>query len=242
MEVNLRKQHFDIKAAGLKPLDKIAFALVGNYTKYTKDNKGQPDPKGLGLAGLALQLLPEVDQKTLTPEQQIVWLRTTIDLLFNTGNARKAAEFVEQSIDTLERLGLHHRYLILSAGTQGNYDALRKALADYERSLARQATDTAQRLVTYGMNAPPIGSPPHSFVLFGLNWSAWANACEAVMPEYYNVKTLRGVVALEAGDTGDAYRILQSVLQESENLDGLSFSDRPIAERYVTFLKRYRKK
>jgi hypothetical protein len=52
--------------------------------------------------------------------------------------------------------------------------------------------------------------------------------------DLYNVKTLRGILLLEAGDTKQARAIFQAVLQEAGNEHG--FSDRPIAQRYLELL------
>jgi hypothetical protein len=52
--------------------------------------------------------------------------------------------------------------------------------------------------------------------------------------DLFNTQTLRGILALEAGETKRARTLLQAVLSEAG--DSHYFSDRPIARRYLDLL------
>ena len=100
-----------------------------------------------------------------------------------------------------------------------------------------------------GLTQPPesLGQP---YFMLGLmaspepsyNWATTTHVWLLTATEYFNVKTLRGAIALEAGDTADAHAIFQDVLRESSNRNGFLFSERRIADRYASFLERYHKK
>lgn len=247
--VQKRRQDFKLKAASKKPLEKVGIALYGRYSEFNKDNKEQVDPQGLGLAGLALELLNDIDQKTLDKSEQLYWLQMTLDLLFNTGHARQAAEVVDNSQAALEHMGRQHKYQIFSAGARGDYRALRAALADYERLLAQETARAMLQANRLGLAQPPE-SLGQSYCMLSLlappdpsfNWATTVQVWALTATEYFNVKTLRGAVALEAGDTAEAHAIFQDVLRESSNRNGFIFTERRLAERYATFLERYHKK
>ncbi len=246
-EVSQRRKDFDLKAASLKPLDKVRMSLYGRYSRFNRENKEEVDPNGWGLPAMTLQLLEAVDPKTLSRAEQIEWVRTTIDLLFQVGNARQASEILQRWRDALGPLGL--RFDVLRAGTEGNYTDLAKTLASWEAMLAREALQSFRMAHSVGLMAPPaaLGQSYTMITLAAVrdpsaNWVLMVQSWGLASSEYFNMKTLRGIIALEAGDTATARRLFDEVLRETEGGAAMNYADRPIAERYAELLRQYQPK
>jgi hypothetical protein len=246
-EVSQRKREFTLNAQLLKPLQRVRHALHGPYRTFTKENQPIEDRQGLGLAGTAWQLLQEIDTKSLSPEEHFEWLATTLDLLFKMGHARAAADIVEKSQEAMGPLALANQ--AISAGSLGNYEQVRKTLSKWEEVHARQSSGAFQRAYAIGIMAPPAALGESYWLLGQLaskdpnfTWFSAIHLWQDTTSAYFNIKTLRGIMALEQGDTADAHRTLREVVRESNAGKGFFFLDRPIAERYTTFLSRYQKR
>ncbi len=237
-EVKQRKNSFDVKTADRKPIDKILEAVSGTFRKFDKDNQEHPDPQGWGLTGMTLRMLDDLDPLTLTPEQQSQWGYLSIDLLFKTGQARQASQLLTKFETPLA--GPHGLpFRVYRAGTQGNYRELAKELKERDDLLAEQVAkllrftlaSSGSLLMTPGVVSPmySVGGAPH-------HWLDVVNAWRLSANELFNTRTLRGMVALEAGDTAEAQRLLANVLHEA---GGDFYTERIIAERYAPLLARY---
>ncbi len=135
-------------------------------------------------------------------------------------------------------------YQIFRAGTQGNYDELRKLLKGLDQFLAAQATDSHLSAFAAGLTAP-TGALGQTYYMLGMttprpgyNWVEKVNTWSIAAIESLNIKTLRGAIALEAGDTAEARFLFDEALRQSA---GIFFSERPIAERYAPLLARHQK-
>jgi hypothetical protein len=241
-EIARRRKDFDLKAASLKPLGRVKVAIRLPYQQMTQENK-EVVFRTRGLANLALQVLQDTDPKSLTAAEQAEWVVTTLDLLLRTGHAREASVILSKWKEDLGPQVL--QFEVLCAGALGDYDAMRKALGTLEAALAGQAKETFRMAHAMGLMAPPSGLG-QAYVMLGLcaapemNWVGAVNAWYVTSQQYFGVKTLRGLAALEAGDTADASRAFGEIVREASG--SFYFPDFPIAERYAEFLGRYHKK
>jgi hypothetical protein len=256
--VDKRKDLFGVTMANKRPLEKVGELLFGAPRQVDKDNK-PVQSRGWGLTGHALELLLAIDPRSLAEKERRQWEVWTIDLLFHMGFSRKATEELYKALEyergvakagpdlpsfAMEALP----FLVLSAGTQGNYDDLQQVLANWERILAERVRGSLVRAYATGLMAPPplvgytnctlgvpilrVSGPGHlEWMNFNTLVESWLNTSN----EYFNLRTLRGIMALEAGDTAGAYQMFDDALRES----GAYYLERPIAERYRALLAPY---
>jgi hypothetical protein len=244
-EVKRRQSDFDLKTATRSKKEKLTELLYGTITRFTKENKPVSDPRGWGLTGMALQMLQDIDPESLKDNQQkLSHAQLLIDLLFQLGQARQASILLDSVQDALGAAALN--LAVYRAGTQGNYDELRATLAKLERPRAEIVR--AGRAVSFAYNAalvlpPPFLSQAHAMLaVTATRATTWAQILfewSVQAGEHYNLMTLRGIIALEAGDTAAAQRHFEQALNESA---GFLFSERAIAQRYATMLAAYQKR
>jgi hypothetical protein len=138
---------------------------------------------------------------------------------------------------------------VLAAGALGDYELMDHALTTLEeqkreevKAIGRQtdilrALSLADHWVVPTMythiNVAASLVAPRRGLISDLN-SALLNE-QLTKAELYNTIALRGIMALEAGETKQARTIFESVLKESS--DNPFFSDRPIAARYLELLE-----
>lgn len=236
-EVLRRKKAFDLKTAGRKPMEKIAEATYGLCRFFGKDNREEIDPEGWGLTGTALRLLDDTDPATLSPQERSQWGFFSIDLMFKVGRAREASQLLSNFETPLGPLALQYR--IYRAATHGNYRALADALKEGDALRAERLSKVHRMMVVscVSMIATPGPTAP-TFVIGGTpqHWLDVVNAWRLSLNEAHNSKTLRGMIALEAGETAEAQRLFAAVLREAGDD---FYTERIIAERYAAFLARY---
>jgi hypothetical protein len=234
-ETQNRKKDFAAKTIGRKPLEKVVEALSGEYVQLAPDNRREIRVRR-GLASLALQQLAEIDPDKLPERDRLTWGALYLDLLYQLGLARQASELVDDVYPRLGSGGLQYR--AYRDAVQGDRDALREFLREWENRKMREMVKFSKTICfTNAMAAPAaLGASNAHLCTSLLQWSALPNVLILSTDEYCNVKTLRGIVALEAGDTAEAKRIFDEVLAESS---GYYFADRAIAERYAELLARH---
>jgi hypothetical protein len=252
-DVQKRKKKFNVDSQMFKSqIEKVRFALYGAYRTFGEDSKEGVDPQGLGLAQEALEMLDKLNPATLTEREKQLWLDMTLDLLFTMGRARQAAVFIDSGKDTLEQSG--SPFPIYRAAVLGRYTELLSILARREEKLAAGTKELREKIIPFALTPPPLVSGPIAQLslcaakpsfdaprALELNLQVILEIWHRSANEYFSIKTLRGLMALEAGDTVLAHRIFQEVLRESGGAGGIDFSDRPIAERYGEYLAKYQK-
>ena len=123
--------------------------------------------------------------------------------------------------------------------TQGNYRDLARFLKERDDLLTTQ--ERQQRRLTLAECARLIaaaGPAAPTFAIAGApyQWLDVVNTWRLSPTESFNSKTLRGMIALEAGETAEARRLLDDVLREAGDD---FYTERPVAERYAALLARY---
>ena len=252
-DVERRKRKFNVESQGLKTdMEKVAYALRGPY-RVTEGDKEAIDPEGLGLVLEARKILDKITPASIKEHEEFARLEITLNLDFNMGLAHEAAKLVDKQREALEQR--RYEYLIYSAGVLGNYAELDKTLAHLEAKFAASMKELSnvKKLAPLILSPPPVVRGPFGMLdrfavkpsletpnlvelNLGLSREAWLFSAT----EYFTFKTLRGIMALEAGDTPLAHRLFRDVVQES-HAAGIDFTDRPIAERYEEFLAKYQK-
>ena len=121
---------------------------------------------------------------------------------------------------------------------------MEKVLKEWDELLAEHVRKSFQLALSTGLMAPSeaLGQ---TYFMMGMtlpgghfNWVEVVSTLGISTSEYFSTKTLRGVMALEAGETAEALRQFETVLRESRELP---FAERPLAERYATFLAKYQR-
>jgi hypothetical protein len=244
LEDSVRGRLADFKenSGNLKPLDKVIYARNKLFKEFGE--KGVEESL-LGLAQKAWDVLTEIDQNSLTKEDLHKYLLIRFDLALSMGR-------VEILADDLKHEGVRAAVpapiQLLAAGALGDYQAMDEALALIEQQqreglrrlgedIKRQRTRCAPSMVLAPTQPFPAG------LIAGLTNVAHTLVFERIAVsnahyDLFNAMTLRGIVALEAGETEHARDLFQATLNEagSEHF----FSDRPIARRYLDLLNQQR--
>jgi hypothetical protein len=205
---------YGLNAANKKVLDKVLLATR------------------LKLPQKALELLADMKLETLSNEERLAREFWRIPLLLQLGRAG----FLTEPI-THPNLAQFRAY---RAAAVGDYVDLDKAFADMERAQAfNRARETREKTFRYAL-ALTLQTP----VLTGrLTHSAQTLILQHVRQTYVTnlvaaeaeLRTLRGMMALEYGDTAAARRFLDATLRMAA--PDVFFPDRPIAERYLQLLR-----
>lgn len=243
-DVAKRLDDYKLKTAGKKPLEKVQYALFGEYRAVDAKGRVSVDPRGRGLALEALKRLQALKIGTLSREEQrgavILQLRLTIQM----GRAGDAVEVLTTSSDSLKGLleSGYYEFLALTAAARGDYKGFDEAVAQLETYAqetggTRLAGEIAQQ--AFGL-AVLDKLPLSARVIQGYKSvrEVEQRLLERALP-VANFRTLRGIFALEQGDTERARRLFEEALALAG--PDVSFPDRPIAERYLELLARQQK-
>ena len=230
------------------PLERAAGARLGDYQDF---NQGRPQPSRLGLGKKALELLNAIDPTSLKNNEQDLYLRHTFDLLLAIGRADVVAENVKKAHGLKrEAPEMYARYQLVTSGILGNYKVMDEALEILEyplRERVKGMTDihdkrrnemlflvTAAGTQTYLSTTVAAVGLRTGWAWLGGYSQAYGQLLQA-KNDLGNVITLRGIAALEAGDTKQARLHFQNALAEDEKTT--PFADRPIAKRYLELIE-----
>ncbi|MBM3996916.1 MAG: hypothetical protein FJ303_22615 [Planctomycetes bacterium] len=256
--VRRRLAAFKTGAAMLTPLQRVPFALFETHEEF--DARGGIEKTPLGLAKKARELLDEIDEKSLGKDEIPLYLRLRFDLLLSIGEVKHVKADIEQpdvrkvvSPVELAEFGVY------VYGALGDYASMDQALLTIEKALQDPVRQAAENLkaarsvsivatfispslessnVLAGrvmMRTAPFGVTDDNkpaYLEFGRLRMA-IDIDEKLANDYYNAKTLRGILALEAGDTKRARAVFDETLKEAGDR---FFSDRRIAKRYLELL------
>lgn len=224
-----RKADFDLRAAGKPPLDKVSLAIRTPYKRASLD-KEEVDYNGRGLVLDALAALHEIKSPSDQRESFVVFSSQT-GLLLMMGELKAVGDGLPQ---VKELLGpTYFYYQSLWAAAIGNYAEAREAFTEQIKliGLPQQAASVRDLLI---LNLAPrhnVADLTSQTVRFFNYQATLINPLQATA----NLHLLRGLMALEEGDTVAAAKDFQACLELSSNI---YFPDRPIAERYRELLAR----
>ncbi len=231
-DVKKRRDHFDLHFASKSALEKYHFALYGPFKTLDQNNKLEHDRRGLGLARTALAALQQTRPSQLSVGEKFVLVKSQLELLLNFGELKEVAEaLADPNLQKLlDLLALH--YQTLRAAAAGDYAQARAALTEQieKIDLGRQLPVMRDALI---LNLAPglhIGASAIQVQWYALYQRDLARLLSAAA----NLYLIRGLMALEEGDTAPAAQDFKACL-DLVNFP-IFFPDRPIAHRYRQLL------
>jgi hypothetical protein len=235
--VEARRIEFNDKTAASKGLEKARAALMMAYRFTDAANKQQQDPKGLGLALLALQQLQEIKPGTLDPQKEMpAATQLQFELLILMGRSGEFDEHINQ--ENLRAI-VGPKLRLMHAAAKGDYAVLDEILGegDNEPRLDSATYLAASVVGTYlAMNSVTHPTPQLRFA-----HERAAFLTNAIVEELRkavdsaDLRLLRGLLLLEAGDTQRARPLLENSLRLV--VPHALWPDQTIAARYAYLLK-----
>jgi hypothetical protein len=244
--VRQRLAQFKDNSDKLTPFNKVNYALREQFQEF---REGGVERTPLGLGKKALDLLLEIDPKTLAQEEERAYLLMRFELLLAMGRVDVVADNLKlESVRAILPEAMIAQYQVFTAGALGDYETLDEALSVIEK----QQRENLMRLKE-GLNARRSLCVPSMFLAPALpsggalsvavmlqtipalrQMNDATDQSDKMHNDLFNTITLRGTMALEAGATRRARTLFQSVLTEAgaEHY----FSDRAIASRYRDLL------
>jgi hypothetical protein len=252
LNVQKRLAHFKENTEALSPLSRAEYAA--EFPRFEEFRGDRVVTSKLGLGRKSLDLLLAIDPKSVQPQDQLRYISLQFLLLLKIGEADTVRKNLqEKSIQERLPPEVYNQFLLFASAALGNYELMDDALAKLEARLhdATQVTtnDLNRRrgecllplLLTPSMRsssavAAALGLETlltaHPFNRYILSERQHTQALNNLL----NTTTLRGILALEAGDTKAARTHFQNALDEADK-QSFYFSDRPIAYRYRELLK-----
>lgn len=214
-DVRKRREDYALAAASKPVLEKFKVAMA---------NK---------LAQEAVDLLASAKMETLRPEEKEIRDRAVTNLLLLMGRASYLTEGLKGVAGLTELRALH-------AAALGNYADLDRVLDEMEkqhtatRTRALAEIVTSQAVVLAGPG-PVLTDPVSLYIRTYLYALHLDGTFKLVARPEAELRALRGIMALEQGDTAAARHHLEGALQIAgpDNY----FQDRIIAERYLELLR-----
>ena len=202
----------------------------------------------IGLGKKALEILSELKGEGLPPQSQQYALLLQFRLLLALGQADKVMQGLqEENVKKGLPPEAYATNMILAGGALGDYAAVETSLATLEAEMrkagqqSREASATAiAGFVPCLMHLPKMGSAAAIATACVLQSNAplgtmhkIQDVLEVQQNEMCNTITLRGIMALEAGNNDFARALFQRAIEQA----GTNyFTERPIAERYLKLL------
>jgi hypothetical protein len=250
-DVKKRREHFDLQAAapGQTVLKQFSIAMLEPYRTTDENNRVINDRRGLGLVQLGWKLLRDANVKGLSDEEKRVHVELELRLLLTMGRAREAREGLVPPLKAMLGLNYDHYKAVIGAVT-GDYRPADEALADLEpqyAKMAKQIDDLRWRrgqaflpwlVYTLGFDPPLQMQPVPRAGLFAMQSKIlYGDSMGLILPvpsSGAGLRVLRGLLALEQGDTSAAATHFREALRMADPRE--DFRDRPLVERYVQLL------
>jgi tetratricopeptide (TPR) repeat protein len=234
-ELKKRRNDLDLRASHHPDFAKFLFALVLPYKTIDAKNKETVEPN-MGLAKKALEILQNAkiaDMKPHEHQQSVLW---QVRLLMHLGQLKQVQEGLP---DLKEVLGLaYFEYGVLVNGALGNYPGADAALQGLEKALkpgkAEDKLLEGIRALAHSLAVGPLAVPRPEGLLeaeFRLTDARqkYVQYLRARI-QLAELRMLRGILALEQGDTASAALLLR---EARDFLGPLHFADRPVLLRYL---------
>lgn len=242
-DLKKRRNDFDLKTANATDMQKFRIAATMPWRFTDLENRPHEDPRGRGLVAEALKALLNVNPADLNKREKEERAFYLIRFNILQGKINEAADLYQLNKGDL---GDHEADCIalISAAT-GWYQNLDKALASLENELrqvvAKQAPEVL-RSVSLGLalnqlsNMPATGRIGYGMFIERLILIQ-RDAVTQISAGIADHQTLRGIYALEQGDTARALAFFEEALAG----DG-PFLDKQIALRYRDLLRAEQRK
>jgi tetratricopeptide (TPR) repeat protein len=242
-DVKRRRGDFDLMTSKMEPMQKYYVAVRAPYDSVDADNRPVRDPRGMGLALEGLKQLQAVALDNLPAAQKSTVHVWRCQLLMQLGRLVEASDELAQVKDLPIQQHLLRHFAAL-----GDYGLMDRNLAKLEEE-ADQAMPLDHMRRNLAVNVAGemwlhiLGDLPTvpRLGMTALSMPALVErslAFRQSVNEHANLRTLRGLVALEVGDTERAEEHFARAL----SLAGpMHFSDRPLAERYLELVRAQKK-
>jgi hypothetical protein len=219
-------------SAGKPPLVQAERALNGEYVELDGEKRRT---YRLGLAKKALEILLPLQADALKEGEQYARLQMLLELLLATGRAETVAETLREEA-ARRRMGplTFAQYQILAGGALGDFAMFDEGAATIEKQF-RAETQELIRVLPQGILFGSFLAPEENTIgTVAFHTFIRLKRLQERQNELCNVMTLRGIAALESGDTKKARDIFESIFIETGA--DFRFSERPIAVRYRQLL------
>ncbi|MBI2805286.1 MAG: hypothetical protein HYX68_09945 [Planctomycetes bacterium] len=250
-KVKQRLAKFNSAGSKFSQVEQAVYAMRGPFQDFDSAS-GKVQQTTLGLGRTALDILEKIDPKSFKGKDQENYTQTVLALLLEMGRVDVVAENLAKSAALKEQQPLiFASYKVMSAGALGDYKAMDESLAVIEKAARedlerkkKEALARAQSAVPMLSSAGMQTSPLALMLATRATVDSLIVAAGAVgqerqaRNELCNLITLRGICALEAGDTKQAQAYF---LRATKEAGELHFIDRPIALRYLALLKEHHK-
>jgi hypothetical protein len=241
--VRLRLAKFKEMTEKDPPLIKAAKAIDGQAEEFVD---GKESLVNLGLAQKAMEILESIDASTLKKEEAGPHLSFGLELRLRLGRAGEVAEFLKhpdnkEAVTSFAFVDKH----LFAAGAVGDYESMEQALTmieDQQRLVAKKVSEAVviqRHAISVSFLTIPLQNHlPLVYHALDLPGDVYKNALtptdHGVRGNVYNTMTLRGILALEAGETKQARDLFAAALKEAGDIH---YPDRPIATRYLELLE-----
>jgi len=245
-DIKNRRRDYDLTTSRREPLQKFVVAVRDPYRTVDADNKTFTDFQGMGLTLEGLKQLQSVAPESLKEEQETNLRLLRFRLLLQLGRLNDATV---ELLPISEKLPMHES-LLWHYAVSGDYEEVDKQLGGFEKLAETMAPMAKVNREFSGMIAkvralqcvdfaPPLarlGSAYFAEETIRRGFTAYWIAVE----RRANWRSLRGLFALESGDTAAA----ETHFAEALRLAGpdMPIIDRPIVERYLELLREQKKK
>jgi hypothetical protein len=221
-------------------LQQVELAVNGTYVELVREKQ---TASRLGLPKKALELLGAIVPADLKENERYAHLRLRMDLSLNTGRVGNLQEVAgllrdEQFRKTLGPMAVA-QYQISVGGALGDYELIEEGTLAFEKQFRAELRDQISALLPGVVVGSSLNLEENRIGTIIFQTAIRLNRLQERQNELFNVMTLRGIAALEAGETKKACDIFQAVVDESA---GLRFTDRAIAVRYAQLLNEQWKK
>jgi hypothetical protein len=262
-EVNARRSSYLLRAERLDPVRKYFAAAVEPFRYQGAKGEQQQDPRGRGLVLEAIKALRSADRGKFKEEEREAIDTQLVGLLLRMGKFQEMAE-APNSKHVLEETTSSPRLLGLYQPAVGNYAEADQVLALIEKRFARDDKAFAvlagealgNMLLAYQVGENWLPRLLEGYADLYSRYSrqklmvSKVNELRAELKRRADLMLLRGMVALEQGDTDKALAQLRGCLRLTDLGDGMMergiaerlFPDRRIAQRLVQLLEAQRNK
>jgi len=230
-EVKRRRADYELRSARFKsdPMAKHRIAIATPYQTVDANNKDFTDPRGMGLALEALKQLGSVAPESVNAQEKAELYFWKFRLLIQQGRLAEAANDLVPSALGEE---LYFACGLWQGAAMGDYQVMDGALAKMEQGLpvAQRALDGSLIMARMSeLVLMPQWRPVYEQGLANVVFPYIQAAGTAA-----TMRTLRGLVALELGETRAAREHFEAALRVGGNY---VFADRPIAERCLALIR-----
>ncbi len=252
LEKNVRQRLARFEEIKGSPLERAVKAVHGEYQDF---NQGRPHQTSLGLVKKAMELLDAIDPSVLKEQETDTYLRIMFDLNLGTGRVDRIANELGKAQGLKRQLpGVFASYQFVTSGVLGDYkimqdslETLEDGLRDRVKAITAEMDKPRNVLVSVVFATGTQASRPGLIVNAGIftapalmGFSQGYGQILQAKNELGNIITLRGITALEAGDTKQAREFFKTALAEDEK--SFPFADRPIARRYLELIEQQSKR